>query len=162
MMNLRKNKLTARKILGILMTAIILLTTSGFSVFHHYCKSSHSSEYSLFIPEFSCEHHHHAQGNIPPCCADDHASDRQNCGTSDCCTTNVITVKLNITLITQDIEPWQTQLSSFAVEHSMIVEGGTEIEQSGMPAFNNNHPPPLSGREFHIFTQQLNIPDSAV
>ena len=162
MMNVWINKLRASQILGAFMVAVIMITTSGFSVFHHYCNTTRVSEYSLIIPEFSCEHQHHNSDGLPACCADEPGSTHQSCGMADCCTTDVITVKLNISLITQDITPWQSQLSCMAVDHSMVLEDEKSSENGILPVFNNNHSPPLSGRDLHIFIHQLNIPDPTV
>lgn len=162
MMNMRKHKFDARQVLGMFMVAIILLTTSGISVFHHYCNTTRLSEYSLIIPEFSCQHHHHLTDKLPSCCSGEHENLHQSCGMSDCCTTDVVMVKLDVTLIAQDIDPWQTQLAGLIVGNSLMLEDEAEVENSDLPIINNNHSPPLAGRDLHIYIHQLNIPDPSV
>ena len=99
---------------------------------------------------------------MPECCADKFETAHQSCGMSDCCTTDVITVKLDITLMTLDIQPWQPQLAGLQYEYAVADEVSIEKENTALNILCDALSPPLSGRELHIFLHQLNIPDTAV
>lgn len=142
---------------------VVLVSTSGFSVFHHSCNSEKLSEYSLLIPEFSCKHYQDESEELPPCCSASKGNhDKEACGTDDCCNTEVITVKLSTTFTLKEFK-FKTELPAVALIDRITDEPspvGTTVMTR--PVVSNDLAPPLSGRALHIFLQQLNIPNPSV
>ena len=155
---------TLRHITTIILSVVVLISTSGFTVFHHTCNSSQTSELSLIIPDFSCEHFQDkADEELPPCCTPvEEEHDKDKCGDDKCCNTKSFSVKLDITLkvvdfsnkivlsiISPDLRSPNDLLTGIPGELSNII-------------ISNDLPPPLGGKDLHIFLHQLNIPSYSV
>jgi len=155
---------TLRHIATILLSVVVLISTSGFTVFHHTCITSQSSELSIIIPDFSCVHFQDkAEEELPSCCApvkENH--DNDSGGDDKCCNTEKFSVKLDITLKVVDFSN-KIELSNLGPDlgSSNDLLSGIPVELSNIIIFNDL-PPPLGGKALHIFLHQLNIPSYSV
>lgn len=150
------------KIIALFLGAVVLVSTSGFSVYEHSCKKENSREISFIIPEFSCNHeHHHEHEALPSCCAGTDDVNSGVCHDNDCCNTNIHLVKLDIPFDFKDVA--KKKLSPAILTLAIPVE--IEYEEAEVLRFiqlQNNLPPPLSGKEIRIFLHQLSIPHHTV
>ncbi len=156
-MGIMKTKML-RNIASLALAAAVLVATGGFSVFRHSCHTAQTTEFSFFIPDFSCKHgHFHPDAQPVACCTQVGPEDTSACTAGDCCDTEAFFVKLHIDtdtpvkhknfapVLIADLEPneslpWTEEREA---EHIMV---------------SNDLPPPLSGKALHIYLQQLNIP----
>jgi len=153
-----------RHITTIILSVVILIATSGFTVFHHTCNSSQTSELSLIIPDFSCAHFQEtAEEVLPPCCAPVKEEHNENsCVDDHCCNTESFSIELNITLAIVDFDnkiEFST-ISPFIISDNDLFRG-MPVELSNI-IISNDLPPPLGGKALHIFLHQLNIPSCSV
>jgi hypothetical protein len=113
----------------------------------------------LLIPDFECDHtaHAHVDKLISCCEIKPIKHEGEKCGESDCCDTYSFVVKLDITIDNQKI----SKNASFDV-HAGLLENDTEINYTDSEEkhiiISNDLPPPLSGKDLHIYLNQLNIP----
>ena len=148
--------------LTLLVAAIVLLATSGFTVFKHSCKTEQSTEFSFLVPDFSCDHgNHDHQQEMPSCCDKHKTTSSENCSDDDCCNTVAFVVKMDVPFDVQQFQgntdPIGTELQSEELISQNIFTG-----ERTFILLNNNLPPPLSGKELCIFLNQLNIPNISV
>lgn len=151
-----------RNITTFVFAIMFLVVTSGFTVFHHSCASKQTSELSFVIPAFSCEHYNEtADNNMHSCCSIDDTSDHDACGTDKCCDTETIIVKLDVTF---DIHySHQTSIISYIeIPSTDSLEPEYGSDEQNPIILCNNRPPPLSGKDLHIFLNQLNISPAIV
>jgi hypothetical protein len=155
-------KVIIKNITSIILASIVLVSTSGFTVFEHYCNTDRTTEFTFLIPEFDCDHNDHGQHEeLPPCCADLNGPEGETCTEADCCNTDIHMVMLDITLDIQDINKKLTpDTAPFAGAYNIIrVSIHSEISHI---ITSNDLPPPLSGKDLHIYLHQLNIPYPSV
>ena len=145
-----------------ILAAAIMVVTSGFTVFHHSCQSMSISEYSVLIPEFSCDNYNAEKTlGLLACCQAAEDASHQDHADDDCCDTESYVVKIDFTVKMQDgltfcfVNP---PASLELIEYALL----NEDDQSPADLLSNDLSPPKAGRELHIFLQQLNIPDPAV
>ncbi len=146
------------------LAAIVLLATSGFTVFKHSCLIEKTTEFSIIIPEFNCDHndHDHDHEAMPhSCCSLPESTGSETCSTDKCCDTDTFIVKLNITVDIQDYSK-NTSISAVGLPEKNEEEISANAEEINCIIERNGLPPPLSGKALHIFLQQLNIPDASV
>lgn len=135
---------------------VVLISTSGFTVFQHSCSSNNTSELSFIVPLFSCDHyqadHMESEGS---CCVDAEAGSSPSCRAGDCCDTETTLVKLDVTFEIQI-----AKIKIFVPAIDLPMEGKEEpIKDSGQavhPDPGNDLPPPLSGKDLRIYLHQLN------
>ena len=150
------------KIASFLLVVIVLISTSGFTVFKHSCLSENTTEYSIIIPDFNCDHSEHDDhASLPSCCLIHDPVKDESCGESNCCDTEVHMVKLHINIDVQD------QKNVHGTDYfRMIVETTADnlipCSKFKHIIISNDLPPPLSGKALHIFLNQLNIPNYSV
>lgn len=145
-----------------ILAAAFMVVTSGFTVFHHSCQSMSTSEYSVLIPEFSCNHYNAEKSHgMPACCHSAEDASHQDHPDDDCCDTESYVVKIDFTVKMQDALTFCFENSATSFE---LIEYASlnEDDQSQVDLFSNDLSPPKAGRDLHIFLQQLNIPDPAV
>ena len=151
-----------KTIATIILAAVILVATSGFSVFRHSCQTEQTTELSLFIPDFNCDHGHaHSDAQGPACCSVESPDEIPACNTGDCCHTETLMVKLEIDT---DLPVKFKNTTDLAVTPRMQ-EPLTIISEEGESnhiMVSNDLPPPLAGKDLRIFLHQLNIPLQAV
>lgn len=148
---------------SILLSAVVLIATSGFTVFHHTCNASQTSELSVIVPDFSCEHFQKQKSEAPSCCAhSDDPADGDSCQDDNCCDTESYQVKLDITLKVVDLDKkldYSSNLYAVYEESNTDSEIGSELNHI---IISNDLPPPLGGKSLLIFLHQLNIPHLSV
>lgn len=155
---------TLRHIAAIVLSVVILISTSGFTVFHHTCNSSQTSELSLIVPDFSCAHFQdEAEEELPQCCTpvkEEH--DKDSCGDDNCCNTESFSVKLNIALKVVDFsnKVELSIISPVVISEEDLFTG--PVDEISSIIISNDLPPPLGGKALHIFLHQLNIPSHTV
>jgi len=159
----RINDLMKRMILKsvtILTAAVILIATSGFTVFRHSCHVAKTTEISFIIPEFSCDKQQD-DALTHSCCNALELPDAKTCGADGCCDTETFLVKLDITFYTQDFSKKAIQAN---LDQPKITYEEVEIpkEEISHIYINNDLPPPLSGKALLVFLNQLNIPFPSV
>lgn len=157
-------KILLRNIGALILSAVILIVTSGFTIFHHTCQSSQTSELSLIIPELSCAdiksqetNNEHSCCSVPEIPVEKHSNEDDNC-----CNTESFLVKLDITFVLVEVDE-KTELP--VKEHLILFDN----EQSRCPRIensvtiiSNDLPPPLGSKALHIFLHQINIPYPSV
>lgn len=144
------------KLVHVLVAVVVLISTSGFTVFEHSCTSSKTHERSLFIPVFSCDHYQDEVNEEKPTCCDNHQAEEPiTCGTDDCCETETIIVKLDATYDLQ-YNKLKVSIATLAspIETNAIVE--CPFDEESLCFVKNDHPPPLAGKALRIFLHQLN------
>jgi len=154
-------KIFVRDIVSLFLAAIVLIATSGFTIFHHSCQTSQTSELSLIIPDFSCSHFQQKANDGHSCCSKHESPITETCGDDKCCNTETFLVKLDITLKVTNLE----NKISFSTP-DFAFKTATEIEvpndELSHITIINGLPPPLAGKDLHIFLHQLNIPFPSV
>lgn len=151
-------KIFVRNIVSLFLAAIVLIATSGFTVFHHSCQTSQTSELSLIIADFSCNNYKQkADVVVQSCCRVHNSPVPETCDTKKCCDTETILVKVDIPFDTQN---YLKKKSYTAIEHSAETAFEIEIPERELShiVISNDLPPPLAGKALHIFLHQLNIP----
>lgn len=150
------------KLMALLLGAVVLVSTSGFSIYEHTCKTEHSRELSILIPEFSCAHEHQPDHEaLLSCCALKDERSTGACHNGECCDTDVHLVKLDIPFDYKDIPKKNFSPCIFTLAEPVENEQ-TEAEAIRFIYLQNNLPPPLSGKEIRIFLHQLSIPHHTV
>lgn len=147
--------------MSLALAAIILVATSGFTVFKHSCSSEKTTEFSILIPEFNCEHYLQEE-SLPPCCCTIPEPDKEESyGKDNCCETDSFVVKLNITI---DVKDYNHNIVSAVSVIPAVEEIDVNLKRKEIKHIivSNDLPPPLSGKSLHIFLQQLNIPYPSV
>jgi hypothetical protein len=147
---------------SLFLAAIVLVATSGFTVFKHSCSTEQTIEYSLLAPDFSCQHIGSNEAEkLPACCCLPKVVTTESLDQQKCCDTDSYLVKMKINFETQDFNkknlvevecaPVNMELETrlFSAEFSHII-------------ISDDLPPPLSGKALHIFLHQLNIPYPSV
>lgn len=149
---------------SIFLSVVILIATSGFTVFHHSCKSTQISEFSFIVPEFSCEHFQHQEKeHVSSCCNDLHTTENErSCADANCCNTESFVVKSEFTLYVDNND---VKEGFFYIIPAIISlsdpESGIQKEFTNI-IISNDLPPPLAGKDLHIYLNQLNIPSPTV
>jgi len=150
-----------RNTIALMMAVIVLVSTSGFTVFKHSCSTEETTEFSLLIPEFNCEHNQEEE-SLPACCSTiPLARDKESYNSSKCCDTDKFVVKLNITVELTDYSKSEyTSVATIPILEANDLH--TEDDEKRHIIVSNNLPPPLAGKALHIFLHQLNIPYPSV
>ena len=152
-----------RHIVSVFLSAVVLIATSGFTVFHHTCNTSQTSELSVIVPDFSCEHFQEQKSEVPSCCANsDDPDDHKPCQDDNCCDTESYKVKLDITLKVVDLDKkfeYSSILNAGLEKNNNNIEAGSELNHI---IVSNDLPPPLGGKSLLIFLHKLIIPDLSV
>lgn len=155
-------KAVLKNILSVLLAAVVITTTSGFTVFKHHCNTQRSTEYSVLVPAFECDHYNHKQSEkLPPCCVSPEAIDEESYSTDDCCETDSFIVKLDIKIDNHDISnklQFDTHIEPVYSE-DIVKQVSNEISHI---IISDDLPPPKSGKALLIYLHQLNIPYPSV
>jgi hypothetical protein len=142
----------------LLLTIVYLLSATGVQVFHHHCNTQQTTETSLFIPSFSCEHHHEqscvTHGRMS-CCIDE--NEETDAG---CCNTTAEFIKLDFPQISVNSKIQITN-ENLAVITSIFIQKLTFLEEESLCS-SFIHKPPLiiSGKQKRIQHHQLKIAPS--
>ena len=155
-------KAVLKNILSVLLAAVVITTTSGFTVFKHHCNTQSSTEYSVLVPAFECDHYNHEQSEkLPPCCALPEDTKERSCSTDDCCETERFIIKLDITIDNHNIS--NKLLVDTYIEPAFFEDIVNQVSNETICILiSNDLPPPLSGKDLHIYLHQLNIPYPSV
>jgi len=152
---LKEMTLVLRNSFSFLLGMIVLITTSGFTVFKHHCNTENTSQYSFIIEDFNCDNngHDHVKA-LPTCCAEKHENTGVACEDGNCCDTESYVVKLDITLDQQKApkKPILVMESGEPVNH---IESPSLSQECKHIIIQNSLPPPLSGKALHIYLHQL-------
>ncbi len=150
-----------RNTIALMMAVIVLVSTSGFTVFKHSCSTEQTTEFSLLIPEFNCEHYQEEASLPACCCAIPIPEDEESYNSSKCCDTDTFVVKLNITVQLTDYD--KSEYINVAILPVLAAKDlHTEDDKNRHIIVSNNLPPPLAGKALHIYLHQLNIPYPSV
>ena len=154
---LKEMKLVLRNSFSFLLGVIVLISTSGFTVFKHICNTENTSQFSFIIEDFNCDHngHEHVKA-LPACCAENHTNKDVTCEDGNCCDTESYTVKLDITL-DQQKAPKKPILDMESAELVNHIESPSQLQEYRHIILHNNLPPPLSGKALHIYLHQLKL-----
>lgn len=150
-----KMSLILRNILSVLLGLIVLVSTSGFTVFKHHCYTEKTTEISFIVEDFDCDHKEHEHTNkLPPCCGMPEHAKTPTCSEGNCCDTEIQFFKLNITLDLQKVEKKfsPSLLADFILSEDIL---DLPSEEKDHIIISNDLPPPLSGKALHIYLQQL-------
>lgn len=155
-------KAVLKNIFSVLLAAVVITTTSGFMVFKHHCNTQRSTEYSVLVPAFECDHYNHKHSEkLPSCCALPEAINSESCSTDDCCETDSFIVKLDIKIDNHDISKkiqFETHIEPlYSVD--IVKQVSDEISHI---IISDDLPPPKSGKALRIYLHQLNIPFPSV
>jgi len=155
-------KLILRNSISFLLALVMLVATSGFTIFKHHCTAENTNQLSFMIEDFDCDHNDQEHEHFPLACCTQHGQDTgQSCEPENCCDTESYVVQLNITLDKQQ-----------ATKYSLPdLENGEDIIDIDTPCprvekdliiISNNLPPPIAGKALRIYLHQLNIPFPSV
>ena len=149
-------KLIFRNIVSLILGLTVLVSTSGFTVFKHHCYTNNTTELSFIVEDFECDHQEHKDGHkLPPCCTLPERVPGTKYSEGDCCDTETHLYKLNITL---DIQEVTKKTNPALIAGILITEYKPDLpaEEKDHIIISNDLPPPRSGKDLHIFLQQLN------
>jgi len=149
-----------RNMVTLSLAVIVLIATSGFTIFKHSCRSEKTTEFSFLIPEFKCEHFQQA-ASLPACCCIPEENNDESFSNEKCCDTEPFLVKLNITTDVQDYVK-HIPLSFSLIPVGEELYNNSEITEISHIIICNDLPPPISGKELCIFLNQLIIPFASV
>ena len=147
-----------RNTVSLFLAAIVLIATSGFTVFSHSCHKAHTNEFSITTPDCGCEHNNQiADEAVHSCCGITESPAGETYEPEKCCDTESFLIKLDITFETHNILN-KTHLST--ADQPTVTAFELDIPSGEITHIIvcNNLPPPLSGKALHIFLNQLNIP----
>ena len=148
-------KLIFRNIVSIILGLTVLVSTSGFTVFEHHCYTNNTTELSFIVEDFKCDHQEHKDTNKkPPCCTLPEREPETRYFEDGCCDTRTHLYKLNITL---DVQELSKKLSPEYFTAVLVTEYKPDLpaEEKDHIIICNDLPPPRSGKELHIYLQQL-------
>lgn len=155
-------KLIIRNSISLLLSLVVLVTTSGFTVFKHHCTTENTSQLSFMIEDFDCDHNDHEHDSLPLSCCTPHGQDtEESCEPENCCDTESYVVMLNITLDKQEASKYP--LPDLGISEDM--KGDETLyphEENDHIIISNDLPPPLAGKALRIYLHQLNIPFASV
>lgn len=146
-----------------LVTAVILLvSTSGFTVFKHSCYTDRTTEYSVITPDFNCDHNDHTgHEHLPSCCGIQDLGGGASCEEGSCCETEAFIIKLHINVDIQDYKKAQL-VDDFEFISEATIDVPPARKEIDDIIISNDLPPPLSGRALLIYLHQLNTPYPSV
>ena len=159
--NTLKMKALLRNTFAITLAMLVLVSTSGFTVFRHSCNTQKTSELSFIIPSFECEHIATEENSCASCCGAEEIPSGELYDTPKCCDTETILVKLDLNY---EIQKTLKVVPIVAIGVLQGTEAIQEVSNAEIAHIitSNNLPPPLSGKALHIYLQQLNIPYQTV
>lgn len=152
-----------------LMAAMLIMATGGFSIYHHFCRCAGESTASIFM-EGSCDHEQAVIPGPSSCCA---GSEQESCCTNqpleekadachqdECCNTSFTYLKIfdNFTVSLEKIS------LKFVISFVQILSG-IELQSQAQtsvvlkPEFNDTSPP-LFGTDLLNTIHQLKIAHS--
>ncbi|MFA6403609.1 MAG: hypothetical protein WCX31_18590 [Salinivirgaceae bacterium] len=137
----------------ITLSLVILMTTSGFSIYVHHCNKSQTDTYSLFVPSDGCEKH---QPNTveKSCCAVKADNSCANCQKQEsgqsCCTNHKQVLKLYTPTVLNHTVPVLKihEIEWFPTLYSIGVESLTSLIQKESIHYLDKLPPPFSVHDF--------------
>lgn len=155
--SVKNNRMKAifKHIVALLLGLIVLFSTSGFTVFKHYCHTENTTELSFIVEDFDCDHKEHEhQHGIPPCCTMPERERAASCSDVRCCDTERHFYKLNITL---DIQELTKKAPPVFTADSYLNQNifDRPAKEDDHFIISNDLPPPLSGKALHIYLLQL-------
>lgn len=149
-------KVLLRNTITISLAMMVLIATSGFTVFRHSCNTAKTTEFSFIIPSFECEHFS-AESELPPCCCINEVPEEESYETEKCCDTETYLVKADLTFDIQKVFKTIHPVSFSEIAQTLT---NTELQPRELNyiLISNDLPPPLSGRALLIYLHQLDIP----
>jgi len=152
----------------ILIATLLILTTGGFSIYHHVCSCLGNTSTSIFY-KATCEHENSREKSsccrmekTPSCCVEKHEKDTKPvCHKDNCCQNSSRFLKIG--------DSFHAALENISLKPFAIVTAFTFFD---IPAedhailsitfFNADLPPPDSGRQILVAHHQLKLAPSIV
>jgi len=146
------------KTVAFLMAVVVLISTSGFTIYEHQCTCTDTAATLLFDNETDCCHH-----EVPSCCAEQ----KHSCGNEDresnenCCTSSLKYYKINIPFELPVQEQQQIDLSASFLAYEVSFKQNVEEKETLL--FRTSDPPEaLNGIRLILYLHKLKIaPPSA-
>jgi hypothetical protein len=115
-----------RRIVAFVMMSVVLLTSSGFKLYSHYCSHKNVANYSIFIPAKACY-----TATKTSCCGDEiPVSCNAECSNS-CCNDEQQFSRYEIesfsSVINNDIKPVELDVFSAALQQLQLVMPVTNV-----------------------------------
>lgn len=152
---------TAKNISLILVVALLIISTGGYSIFHHVCHCAGEMTASVFL-EPACEHDNsgkaccHSTESHSCCMEKDKETDRHACHDGDCCETDSQFIKIHDSYqpVTANIilKPFVTESELFLFD--FLPEKETNLF---LPVYINDLPPPQTGKQIVVAQHQLKL-----
>lgn len=147
---------------SILLALVILMTTSGFSIYTHHCNHNHTNYYSVFTPSAKCNIHL-PKPAIKSCCNTAEPAAMPQCDTSPsdngCCTNKTQVLKLdtktvlsNSTIVIKSIETL-----SFIMLVTFNITNIEKVNTAILSYQCAESPPPLTTTEYLSYIQVYTI-----
>jgi hypothetical protein len=143
---------------SIALSLVIVMTTSGFSVYVHHCNHNHANYYSLFVPSHNCNMHA-PKTKVKSCCQTKEPAATPQCDESPndngCCTDKSQVVKLDTKTVLDNtiptIKPIEIpsfiMLLAYSYRSFEINDTVVSIQQF------SESPPPLTTSEYLSYIQ---------
>jgi len=132
----------------------LLVSTTGVTIYTHYCNSEGQVTSSLFVDQATCTHHHPAM-HQHDCCQTEMTCERET--TPDCCSDITHLYKIDNTYYTSDIRvasPEPAVLQLFGVlAFGLTTDSDVVFEKVLFP----ENPPPVPGKELIVRFLHLKI-----
>jgi hypothetical protein len=156
-----------KKISAVLLAIVVLVSTSGFTVYEHNCNCCQTTDYSLTIFSSCCDHDSAITNETAPetcsdgiCCniTTDEKTQNHVCSADGCCNFNNNYEKLAV-----DFDKSQTVSIRFFPKLINVIQILNPIvlvepELQKLIHISQNAPPILSETDFVIFAHALKIP----
>lgn len=149
-------KKTLVHILNSVLLIIILVSTTGITIYTHYCSENNIKKTSLFESSIKCDHHH--QEVQHECDTDNTTCDLHN-KSKKCChdyeQTFVLTLNIEIQHFTPDSKPVciLSPINIIALNSDM-----EHYNNKNKPEYNYCLPHPHTGKQIVLFYRNLKIP----
>jgi len=147
----------------ILMVAMVILATGGFSIYHHICHCAGDMTASLFI-EANCDHEDSSSSTCcdlnedHSCCSEKHEA---TCHENNCCESYSQFFKIN--------DSFQPKLEKISLKPfyviSVLLDFDISAYEYAIPSlklFNADLPPPDKGKQIILALHQLKLDPSLV
>lgn len=130
-------------IIKITLAIVVLMSTSGFKIYSHHCNTTHTHNYSIFIPAEECQHA--KAESLQSCC---HKQDTTT-KTKDCCKNESKTVKLSTDTIISHTSPILEAIElNISIDHLLLNQNKLALNNSYQNFLIQESPPPFLVPEY--------------
>lgn len=139
---------------NLLMVTALLVSTTGVTIYTHYCNSEGQVTSSLFVDEATCTHHHPALHQHDCCQTDSACTDN---GTPDCCSDVTHHYKIDNTYYSANNDSDSPEPAILQLFDEVLFGVIAEVDMMVARFCLMRDPPPVSGKELITRIQHFKI-----